>query len=147
MKLDSFEEKWGKKYPAALKSWRDNWCDLSTFFKYPQDIRKMIYTTNRIENFNHGLRKVAKAKAAYPSETALLKSIYLAIQDIVSKWDKIQGWHKMFGQLTISLVTESGQETIRKTGTHYSLHERLIYFKYVADDGLAKDSDLPKLIP
>lgn len=101
VELDKFEEKWGKKYPAALKSWRDNWCELSTFFKYPAEIRKMIYTTNRIENFNRGLRKVTKAKAAYPSDIALLKSLYLAIQDITAKWGKIQGWHGMFGQLVI----------------------------------------------
>ena len=101
MELDAFEEKWGKKYPAALKSWRDNWTELSTFFKYPPEIRKLIYTTNRIESFNRGLRKVTKSKAAYPSDTALLKSLYLAIQDITAKWGKIQGWAGIFGQLMI----------------------------------------------
>ena len=64
--LDAFENKWGKKYPAAIKSWRQNWVELSTFFKYPPDIRRLIYTTNRIENFNRSLRKFTKAKAAYP---------------------------------------------------------------------------------
>jgi len=99
--LDAFENKWGKKYPAAIKSWRQNWVELSTFFKYPPDIRRLIYTTNRIENFNRSLRKFTKAKAAYPSDTALLKSLYLAIQDITVKWGKIQGWHEIFGQLVI----------------------------------------------
>lgn len=101
LELDAFEQKWGVKYPAALKSWRNNWPELSTFFKYPPEIRKMIYTTNRIENFNRGLRKVTKAKSAYPSDTALLKSLYLAINDITAKWGKIQGWNGMFGQLMI----------------------------------------------
>lgn len=101
LELDRFEEKWGKKYPSALKSWRNNWCELSTFYKYPPAIRKMIYTTNRIENFNRSLRKTTKAKAAYPSDTALLKSLYLAIQDITVKWGRITGWHEMFGQLTL----------------------------------------------
>lgn len=101
MELDAFEEKWGKKYPAALRSWRQNWVELSTFFKYPPAIRRLIYTTNRIENFNRSLRKVTKAKAAYPSDTALLKSLYLAIQDITFKWGKTNGWHEIFGQLIL----------------------------------------------
>ena len=101
LELDAFEEKWGKKYPAAIKSWRNNWTELSTFFKYPPEIRKLIYTTNRIENFNRSLRKVTKSKAAYPSDTALLKSLYLAINDITAKWSKVQGWHGIFGQLMI----------------------------------------------
>jgi len=101
MELDAFEEKWGKKYPAAMRSWRQNWVELSTFFKYPPAIRRLIYTTNRIENFNRSLRKVTKAKAAYPSDTALLKSLYLAIQDITYKWGKTSGWHEIFGQLIL----------------------------------------------
>lgn len=101
LELDCFEEKWGKKYPAALKSWRNNWGELSTFYKYPPAIRKMIYTTNRIENFNRSLRKNTKSKSAYPSDTALLKSLYLAIQDITAKWGKITGWREMFSQLMI----------------------------------------------
>jgi putative transposase len=101
MELDAFEENWGKKYPAALRSWRKNWVELSTFFKYPPAIRRLIYTTNRIENFNRSLRKVTKAKAAYPSDTALLKSLYLAIQDITIKWGKISGWREIFGQLVL----------------------------------------------
>ena len=79
LELDRFEEKWGKKYPSALKSWRDNW----------------------IENFNRSLRKTTKAKAAYPSDTALLKSLYLAIQDITANWSTVNGWHEIFGQLSI----------------------------------------------
>lgn len=62
--LDSLEEKWGKKYPAAIRSWRNNWTELSTYFKYPPEIRKLIYTTNSIGNFNRGLRKTTKTKAA-----------------------------------------------------------------------------------
>jgi putative transposase len=79
------KKKWGKKYPAALRSWRENWVELSTFFKYTPAIRQLIYTTKRIENFNRNLQKATKAKAAYPSDTALLKSLYLAIRDITAK--------------------------------------------------------------
>jgi transposase-like protein len=102
LELDRFEEKWGPKYPAGVKSWRKNWSELSTFFKYPKDIRKIIYTTNSIENFNRQLRKVTKAKSSYPSEEALLKSLYLAISDITDKWTgHRQDWYSIQGQLCI----------------------------------------------
>jgi len=102
LELDRFEEKWGRKYPSTIKSWRDNWNELSTFFKYPSEIRKIIYTTNAIENFNRSLRKVTKAKAAYPSEEALLKSLYLAIFDITKKWTgHRQDWISILTQLLI----------------------------------------------
>ena len=91
-KLDELEEKWGKKYTASVASWRNNWPKLSTFFKYPPEIRKIIYTTNSIENFNRGLRKVTKSKAIFPSDDALFKSIYLAMMDITKKWTG-SGWN------------------------------------------------------
>lgn len=86
--LDELEEKWGKKYPSSVSSWRNNWPQLSTFLKYPEEIRKIIYTTNSIENFNRGLRKVTKAKSIFPSDDALFKSIYLAMIDITKKMDR-----------------------------------------------------------
>lgn len=102
LELDKFEGKWGQKYPSTIKSWRDNWNELSTFFKYPSEIRKIIYTTNAIENFNRSLRKVTKAKAAYPSEEALLKSLYLAIIDITKKWTgHRQDWTSILTQILI----------------------------------------------
>lgn len=76
MNLDKLEEKWNGKYPSSIKSWRENWSELSAYFNYPKEIRKMIYTTNAIENFNRQLRKVTKTKSTYPSEDALLKSLY-----------------------------------------------------------------------
>ena len=85
-KLDEFDEKWGKKYASSIASWRNNWAQLSTFFKYPEEIRKIIYTTNSIENFNRGLRKVTKSKSIFPTDDALFKSIYLAMMDITKKW-------------------------------------------------------------
>ena len=67
---DKVEQKWGRKYPASIKSWRTNWHELSIFFKYPAEIRKIIYATNAIKNFNRRLRKDSKAKTAYPTEEA-----------------------------------------------------------------------------
>jgi len=100
--LDGFEKKWGTKYPVAVRSWRNNWNELATFFKYPAEIRKIIYTTNAIENFNRQLRKVTKTKSAYVSDEALLKSLYLAIRDITKKWTgRVQNWGTILDQLLI----------------------------------------------
>jgi transposase-like protein len=76
--LDAFEKKWGKKYPHIGKSWRKNWSELSVYFKYSADLRRLIYTTNPIESFNRGIKKVTKNKAIFPNEDALLKMLYCA---------------------------------------------------------------------
>lgn len=83
--LDIFEEKWVKKYPMCVNSWRNNWAELSTYFKYPQGIIKLIYTTNAMENFNRQLRKVTKNKTIFPNDYALQKSLYLAMIDASNK--------------------------------------------------------------
>lgn len=96
------EEKWGKKYKAAIKSWHDNWEELTTYFKYPEEIRKIIYTTNSIENFNRQLRKYTKTKSSYPTDDSLSKSIYLSIKEITKKWTgKVQNWGQIVSQLSI----------------------------------------------
>lgn len=100
--LDSLEENWGKKYPTSIASWRNNWPQLSTYFKYPQEIRKIIYTTNAIENFNRQLRKVTKAKTVFPTDDSLFKSLYLAMIDITKKWTgKSWEWGQTLNQLCI----------------------------------------------
>lgn len=80
--LNEFAKKWDKKYPKISKSWQAHWPELSTYFKYPQSVRTLIYTTNSIENFNRQLRKVTKSKAVFPNDDALLKMLYLAQVDI-----------------------------------------------------------------
>lgn len=100
--LDKVEEKWGDKYLIAIKSWRNNWDELATFFKYPPEIRKIIYTTNAMESYNRQLRKVTKAKSIFPNDEALLKSLYLATVDITQKWTQsIRGWAQILAQLSI----------------------------------------------
>ena len=84
--MDSFDEKWSGKYPKIAKSWRDNWVNLSTYFKYPEAVRRLIYTTNTIEGFNRQLRKVTKSKTVFPSDDSLLKMLYPAMMDITKKW-------------------------------------------------------------
>ena len=100
--LDKFEEIWGKQYPYAIKSWRNNWKNISTFFKYPQEIRKIIYTTNHIENFNRAIRKVTKTKSSFPTEESLLKLLYLIVMDKTEKWTMpIHNWSLIINQLGI----------------------------------------------
>jgi putative transposase len=101
-KLDSLEEKWGSKYPSSIASWRNNWPTLATYFKYPAEIRRIIYTTNSIENFNRQLRKVTKAKTIFPTDDALFKMLYLAMMDITKKWiGKPWDWGQILEQLFI----------------------------------------------
>ncbi len=100
--LDGFEAKWGAKYPLGVKSWRANWTELSTMFKYPPEIRKLIYTTNAIENFNKQLRKVTKTKSAFVSDDALMKLLYLTTMQIVDKWTMpIRDWGMILDNLMI----------------------------------------------
>ena len=100
--MDDLEESWGAKYPASITSWRNNWPQLSTYFKYPSEIRKIIYTTNSIENFNRQLRKVTKSRAIFPSDDALFKMIYLAMTDATKKWTgKAWDWGQTLDQLCI----------------------------------------------
>ena len=84
--LDDFAEIWDKKYPKISKSWRENWANLSTYFKFPEELRRLIYTTNAIEGFNRQLCKVTKSKAVFPTDDSLFKMLYLAMLDITKKW-------------------------------------------------------------
>ena len=100
--LENFDEKWGNKYPKIAISWRDNWANLSTYFKYPQEVRTLIYTTNAIEGFNRQLRKVTKNKSVFPTDDSLLKMLYLAMMDITKKWTgKRREWGQIHSQLEI----------------------------------------------
>ena len=100
--LDTFSEHWDKKYPKISQSWRDNWPNLSTYFKYPQEVRRVIYTTNTIEGFNRQLRKVTKAKSVFPTDDSLLKMLCLAMMDITKKWTgRRQDWSVIHAQLAV----------------------------------------------
>jgi transposase-like protein len=100
--LEEFKEKWGEKYPQISKSWEDNWAALSSYFKYPAEVRRLIYTTNAVEGFHRMLRKYTKTKTVFPSDDSLKKSIYLSIQEISKKWSMpIRDWGIIMGQLSI----------------------------------------------
>lgn len=100
--LEQLSEKWSKKYPIVIASWHRNWEKLTTYFGYPQAIRKLIYTTNTIEGYHRQLRKVTKTKGAFTSDMALLKLIYLATKNIEKKWTHpLQNWSVAISQLSI----------------------------------------------
>lgn len=100
--LLNLDEKWGKKYPMVIKSWQNNWDNLSTYFKYSDDVRRLIYTTNPIEGFHRQVRKYTKTKGAFTSENALIKLIYCAIKQISEKWSQpILNWALSISQIDI----------------------------------------------
>lgn len=101
--LLELSEQWGKKYPAAIRSWEQNWGELSTYFAYSPEIRRLIYTTNSVEGYHRQLRKVVKTKGAFPHQEAVKKLLYLAYCDITSDWTApVQNWANILNQLVIS---------------------------------------------
>jgi transposase-like protein len=100
--LDILENKWNDKYPIVIKSWRNNWERLSQYFKYPEDIRRIIYTTNTIEAVHRQFRKLTKTKGAFPNQDSLLKLLYMGICNASKKWTMpIQNWSLTISQLAI----------------------------------------------
>ena len=101
--LDALEGKWASKYAYAIKSWRDNWEELTVFFDFPIEIRQIIYTTNLIENLNGKIRKYTKNKLSFPTDDAVMKSVYLALREASKKWTMpIRNWGMILNQfLTI----------------------------------------------
>lgn len=100
--LDVLESTWGHKYSIVIQSWRNNWDNLSTYFAFPPEIRKIIYTTNALEGFNRQLRKFTKIKTSFPTDESLRKSLYLATEQIMIKWTSpMQNWALILAQLSI----------------------------------------------
>lgn len=101
--LDQLENTWGKKYPLPIKTWRNNWANASIFFKYPDEIRRTIYTTNAVEAVHRQFRKVTKSKSIFPHDEALKKMLFLAYRDIAKKWTlmPVQNWAVTLSHLSI----------------------------------------------
>lgn len=100
--LDKVNEKWNKDYPNVMKSWYANWEVISPIFKFSQTVRKVIYTTNAIESLNSGFRRLNKQRSVFPSDTALMKSLYLAAHEITKKWTMpLRDWGRVLGELEI----------------------------------------------
>jgi len=102
LQMDAFEEKWAEAYPPICQSWRRNWNRIIPFFDYPPEIRKVIYTTNAIESVNMSLRKITKNRGSFPSDEALFKLFYLALQNISRKWTMpIRDWKAALNRFSI----------------------------------------------
>lgn len=100
--LDELDAKWGQQYPVVIQSWRRKWDNLSAYFRYPESIRKVIYTTNAIESVHRQFRKLTKTKGAFPNENSLLKLLYLGLLNAQEKWTMpIQNWNLALSQLSI----------------------------------------------
>jgi len=100
--LQEFDKKWGSKYGYAIKSWKDNWEELTAYFDYPMEIRKIIYTTNAIESLNSSIRKYTKTKTVFPDDQSAIKAVYLAINNIQQKWTMpIRSWGIIINQFII----------------------------------------------
>ena len=100
--LEEFREKWGKKYPAILRSWDDNWAELTTFFEFPQEIRHLIYTTNAVEAYHRMVRKFTKSKAIFPTDDSIRKVVYLSVKEITKKWTMpARDWGMAYSQFAI----------------------------------------------
>lgn len=98
--LDELDQKWGEKYPVVIKSWRNNWTRLSNYFKYPEQIRRLIYTTNTVEGYHRMVRKVTKSKGAFTSDNAMLKLVYLATLNFQKRWvNNVRDWPMIINQL------------------------------------------------
>ena len=97
--LGEFEEKWKKKYPAVSRLWREQWEHVIPFFAFPEEVRKIVYTTNAVESLNMSLRKVSKTRGSFPTEEAAIKLLYLALVRVVAQWQTVQNWKQMLNYL------------------------------------------------
>jgi transposase-like protein len=99
--LDNLDKKWGARYPMSIQSWRRNWDILTTFFKYPVELRRIIYTTNAIESLHSQMRKNTSNRKVFPNDQAALKLLYLNVKNFTNKWTKKQNWDIVMNQLSI----------------------------------------------
>lgn len=100
--MEEFREKWDKRYPAILRSWDENWADLTTFFEYPEQIRYLIYTTNAVEAYHRMVRKFTKAKAIFPTDDSIRKVVFLSSKEIAKKWTMpVRSWGMAYSQFVI----------------------------------------------
>jgi len=99
---EEFREKWDKKYPAILRSWDENWAELTTFFEFPGEIRHLIYTTNAVEAYHRMVRKFTKAKAIFPTDDSIRKVVFLSVREITKKWTMpARDWNLAYSQIMI----------------------------------------------
>lgn len=110
--LSALDEKWGKRYPMSIASWKNNWSRLTTFFKYPVELRKMVYTTNAIESLNAQMRKNTSNRKVFPNDDAVIKILFLNVRNFTNKWNKRQGWDIVMNQLSMIFGDRLAHESI-----------------------------------
>jgi putative transposase len=98
LQLGEFEAKWSQ-YPAIAKLWRDNWVRVIPFFAFPEEVRKVVYTTNAVESLHMSLRKIIKTRGSFPTEEAAIKLLYLALTRVSARWETVQSWKQMLNYL------------------------------------------------
>lgn len=99
---EEFREKWDRKYPSIMRSWDTNWAELSTFFEYPQEIRKLVYTTNAVEGYHRMIRKFTKTKSIFPTDDSIRKVVYLSVKEIQKKWTQsVRDWGLIYSQIMV----------------------------------------------
>ena len=101
VELEAFIMRWGSRYQAIGKLWKEQWARVIPFFEFPVEVRKVIYTTNAVESLHMSLRKVIKTRGSFPSEEAALKLLYLALRNVTAKWDVLQHWKQALNQFQI----------------------------------------------
>jgi transposase-like protein len=99
--LEAFAGKWDQKYPMIHRQWQEHWTEVSLFFQFPPEIRKVIYTTNAVESLHMSLRKIIKTRGGFPSEEAGIKLLWLALRNVTRKWQKVQNWKEAMNQFAI----------------------------------------------
>jgi len=118
--LEQFAAEWDERYPTIARSWRANWSELSTFFAFPEQIRRAIYTTNAIESMNYSLRKILKNRSLFPNDEAVEKLVYLALRNLEKKWTMpIKGWKAALNQFAI-LFEERFPSSVERAFTHFA---------------------------
>ncbi len=112
--LEQLDRNWGKQYPSAISSWRKHWNLLNTFFRYPPDLRQLIYTTNSIENLHGRLRKTTRHRKIFPNDEAAIRLHYLNVKNITRKWSKRVGWDKVINQLVLMYPERFNAEVLAR---------------------------------
>jgi putative transposase len=110
LSLDELKEKWSQKYPLAINVWERNWVRISTMFRFTEEIRKLIYTTNPVESVHSQFRKVTSGKGHFPDDTSVMKVLYLVIQKMLKRWTvRIPNWNRILAQLAIHFGDRVGK--------------------------------------
>jgi putative transposase len=101
LELAAFAGKWGDKYGAIVKQWRENWQRVIPFFAFPEEMRRVVYTTNGVESLHMSMRKIIKNRGSFPNEEAAMKLLYLALKNVVKKWETVQNWKSALNRFEI----------------------------------------------